>query len=44
MPGQAEFAKSWALERRFDPAMTTADRATRYGAWRRAVQATITAA
>ena len=44
MPGQAEFAKSWALERRFDPAMTAADRDARYGAWQRAVQATITAA
>ncbi|PQO24337.1 glycerol kinase [Rhodobacteraceae bacterium WD3A24] len=42
-PGQAEFARSWALDRRFEPAMDARARADRYGAWRRAVQATIAA-
>lgn len=40
-PDQAEFAKTWALEHRFDPAMDDATRGERYGAWQRAVQATL---
>ena len=42
-PGQQEFTQSWALERRFDPAMSDAERDTRYAAWQRAVQATLSA-
>jgi glycerol kinase len=40
-PDQAEFAKTWALERRFQPAMDEAVRAAKYARWRRAVDATI---
>ncbi|PIV73521.1 MAG: glycerol kinase [Rhodobacteraceae bacterium CG17_big_fil_post_rev_8_21_14_2_50_65_11] len=40
-PGQAEFAQTWALERRFEPAMTEDTRAMKYAAWKRAVAATI---
>jgi len=40
-PGQAEFAQTWALERRFEPAMTEDPRAMKYAAWKRAVAATI---
>ncbi|MGB1035562.1 MAG: FGGY-family carbohydrate kinase, partial [Primorskyibacter sp.] len=40
-PGQAEFAATWALERRFDPAMADDQRDARYAAWHRAVQATL---
>ena len=40
-PDQDGFAKSWALERRFEPAMRTADRDRRYAAWKRAVKATL---
>jgi glycerol kinase len=40
-PDQAEFAKTWALERRFEPAMDEAIRAAKYARWRRAVDATI---
>jgi glycerol kinase len=40
-PDQAEFAKTWALERRFQPAMDEAVRAVKYARWRRAVDATI---
>lgn len=42
-PGQQEFTQSWALERRFDPVMSDAERDTRYAAWQRAVQATLSA-
>mgnify|MGYP005851876955 CR=1 FL=1 len=42
--GPAAFAGSWALERRFAPAMDAATRSTRRAAWTRAVQATIAAA
>ncbi|MCB1397646.1 MAG: glycerol kinase GlpK [Rhodobacter sp.] len=44
MPDAQGFAAHWALERRFEPLMAAAARETRYAAWRRAVQATITAA
>jgi glycerol kinase len=40
-PAQAEFAKTWALERRFQPAMDEATRTAKYARWRRAVDATI---
>ncbi len=43
-PAQAEFAKSWALERTFTPQMDNTHREARYTAWKRAVQATISAA
>ncbi|MEM7733478.1 MAG: glycerol kinase GlpK [Pseudomonadota bacterium] len=38
-PDMEGFAKGWALERRFEPAMTTEDRDARYAAWQRAVAA-----
>jgi glycerol kinase len=44
MPGATQFADRWALDRRFEPAMTDAIRDERYAGWKRAVQATITAA
>jgi glycerol kinase len=40
-PDQAGFAKSWALERRFEPAMDEDTRARKYGAWKKAVAATL---
>lgn len=40
---QRDFAASWAVERRFDPAMAESERSRRYGAWTRAVRATILA-
>ncbi len=40
-PDQAGFAKDWALDRSFSPAMDDDDRAARYDAWRRAVKATM---
>jgi glycerol kinase len=36
-----EFAKSWALDRRFEPAMDPATRQAKYARWGRAVQATM---
>ena len=36
------FAKTWAIERQFTPARDNAWRARRYGAWKRAVAATLT--
>lgn len=41
-PDMEGFAKSWALERRFEPAMDEDVRAKKYGAWKRAVAATLT--
>ena len=41
-PGQTEFAKQWALERRFEPAMPAEERALRYGGWTDAVGRTLT--
>ena len=41
-PGQAEFAGSWRLERRFEPDMDDAARQVKVAAWDRAVQATMT--
>ena len=40
-PGQEEFARTWALERQFTPAMSEAARAAAYAAWQRAVAATL---
>ena len=40
-PDMAGFAKDWALDRSFAPAMEEADRDARYQAWRRAVRATM---
>ncbi len=37
-PQQDEFARSWALERRFQPAMDDAARNAKYAAWKRAVK------
>ncbi|HRK18128.1 MAG TPA: glycerol kinase GlpK [Hyphomicrobiaceae bacterium] len=42
-PDQVGFAKSWKLDRRFEPAMEPARRTTKVAAWRRAVRATIAA-
>ncbi|MSU91129.1 glycerol kinase GlpK [Rhodobacteraceae bacterium 2CG4] len=41
-PGQEEFARGWALERRFEPAMDDAERARRYAGWKDAVARTLT--
>ena len=40
-PDQAGFAESWALERRFEPAMDGAVRDAKYARWKAAVQATM---
>jgi glycerol kinase len=40
-PDQAGFAKNWALEKRFEPAMSDALRDEKYAAWKRAVKATL---
>jgi glycerol kinase len=40
-PGQDEFARSWAVERQFTPAMEPDIRAARYDRWRRAVNAVL---
>ncbi|MEM8630815.1 MAG: glycerol kinase GlpK [Pseudomonadota bacterium] len=42
-PGMAEFEQDWSLERRFDPQMPAETREARYGAWKRAVAATLSA-
>ena len=42
-PGQAEFARTWALERTFEPEMQASTRDSRYAAWKRAVEATMAA-
>jgi glycerol kinase len=41
-PAPDEFQKTWALERRFTPAMDPATRDTKYTRWGRAVAATMT--
>ncbi|MEO0772106.1 MAG: glycerol kinase GlpK [Pseudomonadota bacterium] len=38
-PDMDGFAKAWALEQRFEPAMTSKDRDARYAAWKRAIAA-----
>ena len=40
-PSQAEFAATWALDRRFVPGMADDLRSAKYGRWQRAVAATI---
>jgi len=40
-PGREEFAATWALERRFEPAMDASTREARYAAWRDAVRRTL---
>ena len=40
-PGVDEFSKTWALERRFSPAMTPEVRDAKYARWSRAVAATM---
>lgn len=42
-PGADEFATSWALERRFSPAMDGAERERKYAGWKDAVGRTLTA-
>ncbi len=39
--GQDDFARAWAAERRFGPAMPEPDRARKYARWQRAVAATL---
>jgi glycerol kinase len=39
--GPAEFARNWALDRRFEPAMDDGTRAAKYTRWGRAVAATM---
>ena len=39
--GQDDFARAWAAERRFGPAMPAPDRARKYARWQRAVAATL---
>jgi glycerol kinase len=41
-PDQQEFAKKWALDRKFTPNMEETVRKKKYGDWKRAVQATLT--
>ena len=41
-PGMEEFAESWELDRRFEPAMPDADRARKIEGWRDAVRRTLT--
>lgn len=43
-PDQDAFAQEWALDRTFEPAMDADTRGAKYAAWKRAVQATISAA
>ncbi len=40
-PDQAGFADAWALDARFEPSMDDGRRETRYAAWKRAVEATM---
>ncbi len=40
-PDAAEFARSWSLDRRFEPAMDEATRESRYAGWRDAVRRTL---
>ena len=41
LPGQDEFAKTWALDRQFTPQMPEETRDAKYSAWKRAVAATM---
>jgi glycerol kinase len=40
-PAPAEFARSWALDRRFEPAMDETTREAKYAGWRDAVRRTL---
>ncbi len=40
-PAQSEFAERWKLNRTFSPEMSDEDRSLKYGAWKRAVEATL---
>ena len=40
-PGPAEFARTWALDRRFEPAMPDERREAKYAGWRDAVRRTL---
>ena len=40
-PDQAEFAKSWSCDHRFEPAMDAETRDAKHGRWLRAVEATL---
>jgi glycerol kinase len=40
-PGMAEFARSWALERRFEPKLDAATRSAKYAGWQDAVRRTL---
>lgn len=42
-PSRDEFAKTWALDRQFNPEMDEATRTNRYAQWKKAVNATISA-
>ena len=41
-PGPAEFARTWALDRRFEPTMEARRREETYAGWRDAVRRTLT--
>ncbi len=43
-PAPAEFAKGWALDRRFSPAMPQDERERKYAGWKDAVRRTLSAA
>ena len=40
-PGMVDFAKSWARDRQFEPAMEDATRDAKYAGWKKAVDATL---
>ena len=40
-PSQEAFSKTWALQRRFEPAMDAAAQSAKYSRWKNAVQATL---
>jgi glycerol kinase len=42
-PGPEEFARTWALDRRFEPAMHEGLREERYAGWKDAVSRTLSA-
>lgn len=41
LPDQDEFARQWALDREFRPAMSDDVRDAKYAAWKRAVDSTL---
>ena len=43
LPAPAEFAKSWALEKRFTPMLDAATREAKYAGWKDAIRRTLTA-